>query len=438
MKIEKNLLPDSIVELVVEEEAKNVAKYRKQALEHLEKNADIKWFRKWAKIPENILVRQYGDEYINKMSIDFAIDGIYREALRKEKIMPVAQAEIKEIISESPLKFKIHIEVFPTIEIDSKYRKIKLKKQKITVSAAEVKTALEQIETKFTKFEETTSKTAKAKMWDRVTIDTEGSENGDVLENTSMVEYPLVLGTNILVPGFEEQIAWAKVGDELVLPIDFPKDYHNADFAGKKTSFKVNIKKLEKAVKPEFTPEFIEQLRGKKLDLDGFKKLIKEEITGTKESNARIDEETKLIDELLKVTKMEIGNGLLKNQIEKVYSEIKENIAKDGMKISDYLESLKMDEETYKEKNVKTVALKRLQGELILHKLNETEKTEVTDKELKVEVENILANYGSKDVLARLKELYVPGNKYYEELRQRMAYRKLIDSFFEIEKKTTK
>jgi FKBP-type peptidyl-prolyl cis-trans isomerase (trigger factor) len=98
------------------------------------------------------------------MSIDFAIDGIYREALRKEKIMPVAQAEIKEIISESPLKFKIHIEVFPTIEIDSKYRKIKLKKQKITVSAAEVKTALEQIETKFTKFEETTSKTAKAKM----------------------------------------------------------------------------------------------------------------------------------------------------------------------------------------------------------------------------------------------------------------------------------
>ncbi|MBT3853868.1 hypothetical protein HOF65_08185 [bacterium] len=220
--------------------------------------------------------------------------------------------------------------------------------------------------------------------------------------------------------------------------MDFPKDYHNADFAGKKTSFKVNIKKIEKAVKPEFTPEFIEQLRGKKLDLDGFKKLIKEEITGTKESNARIDEETKLIDELLKVTKMEIGNGLLKNQIEKVYSEIKENIAKDGMKISDYLESLKMDEETYKEKNVKTVALKRLQGELILHKLNETEKTEVTDKELKVEVENILANYGSKDVLARLKELYVPGNKYYEELRQRMAYRKLIDSFFEIEKKTTK
>jgi len=88
---------------------------------------------------------------------------MYRDALSKEKIIPVAQAEIKEIISESPLKIKIHIEVFPEIEIDKKYKKIKLKKAKISVTAAEVKAALGEIETKFTKFEEG-SKATKAKM----------------------------------------------------------------------------------------------------------------------------------------------------------------------------------------------------------------------------------------------------------------------------------
>ncbi|MFK7780379.1 MAG: trigger factor [Candidatus Gracilibacteria bacterium] len=436
MKIEKNLLPNSIVELVVEENINGVVKYRKHALAHLEKNADIKGFRKGAKIPENILVRQYGDEYINKMVIDFAIDGIYRAALSKEKIMPVAQAEIKEILSESPLKFKIHIEVFPAIEIDSKYKKIKLSKQKISVSAAEVKAAIEEIETKFTKFEEATDKKAKAKMGDRITIDTEGFENGKKLENTTMVEYPLVLGTNILVPGFEEQIVGAITGDDLELPVDFPKDYHNTGFAGKKTTFKVKVKKIEKAVKPEFTPEFIEQLRGKKLDLAEFKKLIKKEITETKEANARIEEETKLIDELVKVTKMEIGNNLLKNHTEKVFTEIKENITKDGMKVADYLESLKMDEEQYKEVNVKPIALKRLQGELILHKLAELEKIEITEAEANKEIDIILAKFGSEDVLTRLKKLYVPGTKYYEELKQRIGYRKLIDSFFETEKKS--
>ena len=94
-----------------------------------------------------------------------------------------------------------------------------------------------------------------------------------------------------------------------------------------------------------------------------------------------------------------------------------------------------MDEETYKDVNVKPVALKRLQGELILHKLYELEKVEVTEKELQKEIEDILKNYGSEDVLKRLKELYVPGTKYYEELKQRMGYRKLIDTFFKVETK---
>ncbi|MBT3727335.1 trigger factor family protein [bacterium] len=115
-------------------------------------------------MPENILVRQYGEDYINRTVINIAIDGIYHEALRKEKILPVAQAEIKEIISESPLKFVIHIEVFPNIEIDKKYKDIKLEKQKITVSKKEIDGAIEEIEKKFAKFEEATDKKETANM----------------------------------------------------------------------------------------------------------------------------------------------------------------------------------------------------------------------------------------------------------------------------------
>ncbi len=435
MKVEKNMLEKSIVELIIEADLKTVANYRKDALVHLEKHSEIKGFRKWAKIPENILVRQYGEDYINRMVIDFAIDGLYKDALRKEKVIPVAQAEIKEIISESPLKFKVHIEVFPTVEVDKKYKDIKIEKKKLSVTKKEVDAAIAEIEKKFTKFEEASDSKTKAKMGDRVTISTEGFEWDKLLENTSMVEYPIVLGSNVLVPGFEEQIVWAKAWDKLEFPVEFPKDYHNKDFAWKNTTFKVEVIKVEVAVKPEFTPEFIEQLRGKKLDFDGFKELIKSEILDTKESNARMEEEDKLINELLKITKLDIWDGLLKNQIEKVYSEIKQNIANDGLKITDYLESLKMDEETYKEKHVKQTALKRLQWELIMHKLNEIEKIEVSDDELQEEITKTLSQFQSEDVLKRLKELYVPGNKYYEELRQRMAYRKLIDSFF-VEKKT--
>lgn len=434
MKITRKDLENSIVELIVETDTKTVAKQRKRVLDYLKDKAEIKGFRKGANIPEEILVKHYSEEQIAAMTVEFAIDSVYQKALMEEKLIPVAQGEIKEIISQSPLKFKLHIEVLPIVEVDAKYKKIKLKKQKVTVSDAEVKQALEDIEKRFTTFKEITDKKSKAALWDRVTIDTDGYENDTLLDSTSMRDYPIVLGTWVLVPGFEEGIVWAKLDDEVELDITFPKDYHNAEFASKKTKFKVKIKKLEKATKPEFTPEFIEQLRGKKLDLAGFKKLIKEEIKDTKQSNSRLEQEHKLIDELVKVSKLSVWEKLLQNQINKIFAEIKENMAKQGIKMADYLESLKLSEEDYKENHVKQDALKRLQWELILNKLMEIEKVEVSEKDLEKEIEKIKEAYQNTEVLKRLEELYTPGNKYYEELKLRMAYTKLIDSFFEEEK----
>jgi FKBP-type peptidyl-prolyl cis-trans isomerase (trigger factor) len=105
------------------------------------------------------------------MVIDHAIDHLYQDAIRQEKAVPVAQAEIVEVISESPLKFKVHVEVLPEAKITDKYKKIKLKKTLITVSDKEVENALDEIQTKFTKFEEGNEKDT-VKEGDRVTIDT--------------------------------------------------------------------------------------------------------------------------------------------------------------------------------------------------------------------------------------------------------------------------
>ena len=166
----------------------------------------------------------------------------------------------------------MHIEVLPEVTIKDAYKKIKLTKQKLSVSAAEVTAALDDIQTRFTQFHDVEDKKQSAAMGDKLTIDTDGHDSkGNLMEATSMRDYPLVLGSNMLVPGFEEGLVGIKLGEEKELDITFPKDYHNADFAGKKTKFKVTIKKFEHAHKPEFTPEFIKQLRGKDLDLKGFK-----------------------------------------------------------------------------------------------------------------------------------------------------------------------
>ncbi len=430
MKIEKKKLPKSKIEFIIEENAKNIVKERKHIIDHLKETAEIKGYRKW-QVPEEILVKKYWEDYINQMVVDHAIDHLYQNAIRQEKLIPVSQAEIVEIISQDPLKFRVHVEVFPEVKIKDDYKKIKLKKTKVQVNDKEVEDALGDIQTRFTRFEEV-KKDYKAKSWDRVTIDTDWyDKKWSLLENTSMKDYPLIIWSKIMVPWFEDGLVWKKSWEEIDLPIVFPKDYHNWDFAWKETNFKVKIKKIEESKKPEFTSEFIKELRWKDLDLDWFKNLIKEEIKETKEMNQRIEDEKKLVEELLKISELDIWDNLMKNQIDKVFDEVKENISRDGLRIADYLESLKMDEATYKEKQITPVAKKRLEWELILHTLQEKENIKISDEEMDKEVQTILARFNSPDVVAKLKELYVPWNRYFEELRQRVVYRKLIDSFFE-------
>lgn len=128
------------------------------------------------------------------MAIEATIDTLYKEGLKKEKIVPVAQAEIKEIISQSPLKIRMHVEVLPEVTIQDAYKKIQLKKEKLSVTDAEVQAALDDIQTRFTHFHDVTDTKKKVAMGDKVTIDTDGYDSkGKIMESTSMREYPLVL-----------------------------------------------------------------------------------------------------------------------------------------------------------------------------------------------------------------------------------------------------
>ena len=435
MKIERKNLPNSTIGLTIEETAENIAKHRVGVVKYLTKNAEIKGFRKWAKIPEDVITKHYWEEQIMNMVVEAAIDELFKKALREEKIIPVAQAEIKEVITQSPLKFNVEIEVLPEVEIDEKYKKVSVDKTPVSVTADEVQGALDDIQTRFTQFVKSDDATYKAKLGDRVTIDTDGfDETGTLLEATSMKSYPLALGSNMLVPGFEEKMVGATLGADLNLDITFPKDYHNANFAGKKTVFKVKVLGIETAVKPEFTPKFIKELRGKDLDLAGFKKLVKEEITETKTMNARMTDEEKLITELLTISKVEVGPKLLDANTDRVYGEIKENLAKDQVKVADYLDSLKLTEEQYKKQNVEPTALKRLQGELILSKLREKMKIDITDADMQKEIDKISSRFDNPEVLERLKDMYKNGTKQFEELKNRLIFTKIIESFL-VEKK---
>ncbi|EKD29797.1 MAG: Trigger factor [uncultured bacterium (gcode 4)] len=431
-----------MVELTIKENTKEVEKAREEAIELIRKNANIKGFRKGAHIPEDVIIKEYGEEMIRERAVNMLLDKIYQKALQKEGIVPVSAGAVKEVKSESPLEVVLEVEILPTAVIDEKkMKKIKVKKTVVKVEEDEVTSTIAEIEKRFTHFhdagaESTDGFDASAvaiEKGDRVTIDTQGFEkkDGAAIPETKVSAFPLVIGSGSFIPGFEDKMIGKKVGEIAEFDITFPADYHAPEFKNRKVFFMTTIFRIEKAHKPTWDEDFIEKLRGVRTDFEGFKEVLAKEIQGEKEYQARAKDEHNLLEELMKITELEVGPSLIENEVARVWDEQKHNIESQGYKMSDYLSHAKKDEAMYKEEVVKPEATRRVKAELILKRVREMLGIESDEAEVQEEVAKVIAQYSNTDVITRLRAKLIPGDDYYEDIKNRVTYRKVVDSFFE-------
>lgn len=429
------------VELTIKENSKEFDKARTEAIENIRNNASVKGFRKGAQIPEDVIIKEYGEETIRERAVNMLLDKIYHKALQKEGIVPVSAGLVKTIVSESPLEVILDVEVLPEAIIDEKkMQKIKIKKTEVKTEEDEVTSTISEIEKRFTHYHDAGSESEDGfdasevviEKGDRVTIDTQGfdKQGGKEIPETKVAAFPLVIGSGSFIPGFEEKMMGKKVGEVVEFDITFPADYHSEEFKNRKVFFMTTIFRIEKAHRPEWTPEFIEKLRGVKTDFEGFKEVLRKEIHSEKEYQARGKDEHNLLTELMTITELEVGPSLIQNEIDRVFSEQKSNIESQGYTMKDYLSHVKQDESSYKESIIKPEAIRRAKTELILKKVREILNIEATEQEVKDEVEKVIAAYSSSKVVDRLREKLVPGDDYYEDIKNRVTYRKVVDSFF--------
>lgn len=430
-----------LLSIEVKESGAEFEKAQKLAIEDFRKNGKINGFKPGT-APDNVIIKQFGQSAIDQHAVDIIIDKIYPKILKKENIIPVAPGNITELKSTNPLEFVIEVEIFPEVTIDEKkLDAVKVKKTNFKVLKKEIDEEIEAIKRRFTHYHEAgvhaddgadTSHTA-IENGDRATVTAQGydKKGGDAIPETAVPSYPLVIGSGNFIPGFEEKLIGAKAGDEVAFDITFPADYHSEEFKGRKVHFVVNVEKVEKPHAPEFTEDFIEKLRGVKTDLEGFKEIIKKEISARKETENRRKDEDTLMKKMLEAATIEVGPALVANEVNQIFAEHSENLAQQGLNMKQYLEHIKMDEEAYKETVVKPEAERRLKAELLLRKIREIRKVEATEAEIKEELEKIIAQYQNAEVVARLREKLVPGDMYYEDIKNRLAYRKTVDMFWE-------
>ncbi len=369
------------VELVISSDKEQLEKLKDHVVGHFKDKVKVQGFRP-GKAPAKMLEKNIDPNQLQQEFLQEAIETLYRQAAVNEDVKPLNSPEItvNKFVPYNELEFTASFEVLPPVKLGD-YSKIKKAAPKIEVTAQEVNDVIDNLRTRVSKKEPVERA---AKNGDEVLIDFEGvNEKGDVVAGASGTDYPLALGSNTFIPGFESGLIGVKAGDKKDLKLSFPKDYHAANLAGTKITFKTTVKAVKEVVLPSADDAFASSV-GPFTTLADLKKDIKAQLKDQKTQEASNKVKDEIIEELVKKTTLVLPRILVADQIESLEQDMRQNLTYRGITLPEYVkqEGYK-DEVEWKEKALKPQAERRVSVGIVLAEVAEKEKLTITDAELK-------------------------------------------------------
>ncbi len=350
----------------------SVAKEMDKAISDVAKKAKIPGFRP-GKAPKAIVERHYGEEVRSEV-MNRLISDSYLRALQEHNLSPVdvpAIDNVSSLAKGSPLSFTATVEVRPNIELGT-YDGIEVKEKDITVSDEEVTKTIDQLREMYAQLE--VAEGRQLEKTDTAIIDFEGYREGKLIEGAKATDYMLTLGTNTLIPGFEDQLVGMDKGTTREIGVTFPADYNNRDLAGKDATFKVTLKEIKKKIIPELNDEFAKDIGGNK-SVDELKEGIKKDLEARKRDGLASAQREELLSKLVDAHTFDIPPGMVERELKAMARQQATRMARQGSDMKSFEIS------KFREEN-RALAEKRIKGLLILDAIAEKEKVEVSEQEI--------------------------------------------------------
>jgi trigger factor len=342
-----------------------------EKLEEARPEIEMKGFRK-GKVPMALLKKQFGPRLMGE-AMQEAVDGAMQGHLDESGDRPAMQPEVKMVNEDwkegDDVVVSMSYEKLPEIpEID--YKGIKLERMTVAPADADIDEALANLAESVQNFD--TKKGGKAADGDQVVIDFKGLLDGEAFEGGTAEDYPLVLGSNSFIPGFEEQLIGAKKGEEKSLDITFPEEYGAEHLAGKAVVFEVTVKEVKKPVPTEIDDEMAKKYGAE--DLDALKGQITERLQAEYAGAARAVMKRKLLDVLDEQVTFELPPALVDAEAGQIAHQLwhEENPEVEG---HDHPEIETTDEH-------RKLAERRVKLGLLLAELGQKNEIQVSDAEM--------------------------------------------------------
>ncbi|MCK4862506.1 MAG: trigger factor, partial [Rhodobacteraceae bacterium] len=343
-----------------------------EKLEEARADFQMKGFRK-GHAPLALMKKMFGKSVMGE-AMQEAVDGAVGEHFVNSGDRPAMQPEIKMTNDEwkegDDVAVSVTYECLPAIP-DADFSKIKLERLVTDIEDSAVTEALENLAASTTNYEKR-RKGSKAKDADQVVIDFLGKVEGEAFDGGAGEDYPLVLGSNSFIPGFEEQLVGAKEGDELDVNVTFPAEYGAEALAGKDAVFSCTVKEVREP-KPAPVDEELAVKYGAE-SLEDLTKQITERLEAEYAGASRAIMKRKLMDELDAQVKFDLPPTLVKVEADQIAHQLWHDDNPD-VEGHDHPEVETTDEHT-------TLAERRVRLGLLLAEIGNNNKVEVTEQEI--------------------------------------------------------
>jgi trigger factor len=282
------------------------------------KSVKIDGFRP-GKTPRKVVEERYG-ESVRRDIVNEVLQRTLFEAITEQKLNPAGSPVIESLAADEgkDLEYVASFEVYPEIELKD-LSGLEIEKVASEIQATDLENLVEQLRKQRTEWNEVERE---AKKDDQVIIDFDGSVDGEPVEGGKAEKVPLVLGSNSMIPGFEDGIIGAKAGDDLEVNVKFPDGYHEAKLSGKPAVFKIKVHKVNEAKLPEVNDEFLKQFGVKEGGIEKFKEDLKKHMTKELEAAVKVKNKNAVLEKLLEINKVEIPNALLEAEIEALHQQM--------------------------------------------------------------------------------------------------------------------
>ncbi len=400
MQITKKSISPTKVELVLVADQEQLESAKATVLKRLGKDVSLAGFRK-GHAPAAMVEKAVDQNLLNQQVIDAVVNELFLAAVTQERLKAVGQPalELTKFVPFTALEAKATIEVVGDIKL-ADYKKFKFKLEKQQATKEDVQAVVEDLLARDAERKEVERV---AKNGDEVVISFAGKDakTGDPIEGGKGDKYPLVLGSNTFIPGFEPELVGLKKGDDKSFTVTFPKDYGVKDLQNKKVTFDVDVLEVREVTKPEADDAWAGKL-GPFKSLEELKADIERQIQSEKDAQAMRVLENQILGALADKSKLEVPETLVADEMHRMEQDERQNLMYRGVTWPDHIKASGKSEEDYRKDTYRNEAVRRVKTGLTLGEVAEAEGVTVSEAELNARMELLKAQYNDPQMQEEL------------------------------------